>query len=119
MKKLPDRVERKKEIWKKYKDELDGIAGVKLFSHNLKNTSPWFIDSLVEDRSDLIKYLRDYQIGTRVMYPPINKQTAYNLSDYHPVSEMVGKKGLWLPSYVQLSDDEILYITSKIIDFYR
>ena len=26
----------KKEIWKKYNDELKGIDGVKLFNHNLK-----------------------------------------------------------------------------------
>jgi len=119
MKKLPDRVVRKKEIWAKYQSELKGLDGIKLFNHSLKNTSPWFIDSLVEDRSSLISHLRDHKIGTRVMYPPVNKQEAYNLSGYHPVSEMVGKKGLWLPSSVQLSDDEIFFITSKIIDFYR
>ena len=50
------------------------------------------------------------------MYPPINKQAAYNLPDYHSFSNGWGK-GLWLPSYVQLSDDEILYITSKLLTF--
>ena len=65
----------------------------KPFNHNLKNTSPWFIDSLVEERPKLINYLKDHKIGTRVMYPPINKQAAYNLPDYHSVSQMVGEKG--------------------------
>ena len=118
IKKISKRVARKKEIWKKYKKELKGIDYVKLFNHNLELTSPWFIDSIVEDRPNLIKFLNDQKIGTRVMYPPINAQTAYRVPGNHPVSQQVGEKGLWLPSYVQLTDEEISYITSKIREFY-
>ena len=44
------------------------------------------------------------------MYPPINKQKAYGMSEIHEVSEHVGTNGLWLPSAVQLTDDQIKYI---------
>ena len=118
MKKLPARVARKREIWNKYFESLRDISEVNLFHHNLDNTSPWFIDCLVEDRSRLISYLRDHKIGTRVMYPPINEQAAYDMAGNHSISVMIGKKGLWLPSFVQLSDDQIFYITSKIVNFY-
>jgi len=52
------------------------------------------------------------------MYPPINKQKAYNVPGEYPVSNMIGVKGLWLPSASQLSDNQIDYICSKIKSFF-
>ena len=70
-------------------------------------------------KNKLIDYLQNNQIGTRVMYPPLNQQKAYNINGHFPVSYKVGKEGLWLPSYVQLTDNDIVYISSKINEFYR
>jgi len=117
MKKLPWRVDRKKEILQLYQNNLKDIKQIIFFNQDLKYTTPWFIDVLVDDRKNLQKYLKENQIGTRIMYPPINKQGAYNISSEHPVSNLVGKKGLWLPSASQLKLTEIDYICSKIIDF--
>ena len=119
MKKLPARVERKKEIWHRYADNLTGVSGIKLFDHDLDRTSPWFIDSLVENREGLIAHMKAAGIGTRVMYPPINKQIAYQVVGEHPVSSLIGDKGLWLPSAVQLTDSEIDRISSEIKSFYQ
>jgi perosamine synthetase len=65
-----------------------------------------------------MEYLKSKNIGTRVMYPPINKQLAYNETEFFTVSEQIGSKGLWLPSMVQLKDSEINYICSEINNFY-
>jgi perosamine synthetase len=119
MKKLPVRVQRKKEVWNCYASALSGVAGIQLFEHDLGLTSPWFIDSLVENREKLISYLKSAEIGVRVMYPPINKQLAYEVSGEHPVSNKIGHQGLWLPSAVQLTDDEILRVTDEIRKFYQ
>lgn len=118
MKKLPARVQRKKEIWQAYADGLQGVPGIKLFAHNLKHTSPWFMDSLVEKREELIAHLKQAGIGTRVMYPPINKQKAYGISGEHAVSNLVGEKGLWLPSAVQLTNQDVARICDAIRHFY-
>lgn len=114
MKKLPWRVERKKEIYRLYKELLNGVEQVKFFDQDLTNTTPWFIDVLVENRDDLQRYLKENHIGTRVMYPPINKQKCYQVEGEYPVSNLVGEKGLWLPSASQLKDEEIEYICGKI-----
>jgi perosamine synthetase len=53
------------------------------------------------------------------MYPPINKQKVYNYSENFMISNIVGEKGLWLPSASQLSNDEILKITKTIEKFYK
>lgn len=118
MKKLPERVNRKKEIWRRYAEKLMDVPGIKLFNHDLNYTSPWFIDSLVERREDLISYLKVAGIGSRLMYPPINKQQAYRLMGEHTVSNKIGDQGLWLPSAVQLTDSEIDRICDTLRRFY-
>ena len=118
MKKLPSRVDRKKEILLRYKDNLNNVNQVYFFEQNLEFTTPWFIDVFVEDREGLILHLKEKNIGSRMMYPPINKQKAYNVPGEYPVSNMIGVKGLWLPSASQLSDNQIDYICSKIKSFF-
>ncbi len=119
MKKLSSRVERKKEIARIYEENLKGVDGIRLFKNNLKITAPWFFDSICENRSELQDYLKSKNIGTRIMYPPINKQKAYLQPGEHPVSNLVGEKGLWLPSATQLTNEEVNYITSHIVQFYK
>jgi len=119
MKKLQWRVERKKEILKLYQNQLSGVPQVKFFNQDLKCTTPWFIDVLVERREELQMYLKEIGIGTRLMYPPINKQKAYMVKGEHVMSNLIGEKGLWLPSASQLSDNLIINICSKIKAFYK
>ena len=118
MKKLDWRVERKKQIYSLYKNLLSEIKEVTFFSQDLKNTTPWFIDVLVDKKIKLMEYLKIKGIGTRLMYPPINKQEAYNVPGNHPISNFVGEKGLWLPSAAQLSNEEIEFICDCISQFY-
>jgi len=118
MKKLPVRVERKKEILKLYQELLNEVEQIRFFDQDLDNTTPWFIDCIAENRDSLIVHLKDNGVGSRVMYPPINKQLAYNVKGEHSVSNVVGEKGLWLPSAVQLSDANIVYICDQIKQFY-
>ncbi len=119
MKKIPARVERKKEILSLYQKLLKDVKEVEFFSRDMGCTTPWFVDVIVKDRrSSLVEFLKENNIGTRVMYPPINKQKAYDVEGEHPVSNMIEKKGLWLPSAVQLTDRQIEYICNKIVTFY-
>lgn len=50
MKKLQSRVERKKEIFKLYTELLKNVKEVKFFEQDLSCTTPWFYDSVVENR---------------------------------------------------------------------
>ena len=63
-------------------------------------------------------FLKANNIGTRDMYPPISSQKAVMQSGEYPVSEHIGKNGLWLPSASQLSNDQIDFVCTKIKDFY-
>lgn len=118
IKKLPWRVARKKEILKLYRKCLKGVREVSFFNQDLECTTPWFVDILAEERDKLMKFLKENSIGARVMYPPINKQKAYSQPGEHPVSEIVGKNGLWLPSASQLTAEQIEWVCNKIRECY-
>lgn len=118
MKKLDSRIKRKKEIYNFYKEALKDVKEISLFNQDLEHTVPWFYDIIAENRDELQKFLKDNNIGTRLMYGPINKQIAYQEPGEHEVSNLIGKKGLWLPSYTQITDDELRYICEKIKEFY-
>jgi perosamine synthetase len=119
MRQLPDRVDRKKAIWQRYFDLLEGCEGLKLFNHDLNRCTPWFIDCMADERDGLAEHLAKDGIGTRVMYPPINTQKAYQVVGSFPVAEEVGRRGLWLPSMVQLADSQIDYICASIRGYYN
>lgn len=117
MRKLPERLTRKKVIWSRYREQLE-TSGVTLFAHDLDICTPWFIDVRARRRDELVAYLKVKGIGTRPMYPPINRQQAYRYAGDFPVSDEVGHCGLWLPSMIQLSDGQIDRICNEINCFY-
>lgn len=119
MKKLPDRVKRKKEMGKLYDSLLSGIPGVELIKTNYTDTAPWFFDILCERKQELAEYLKSKGIGTRLFYPPLHSEPAYGYSHLRfPVTEEISAKGLWLPSSVKLTDEQIEYICASIKEFY-
>jgi len=120
MKKLPQRLIRKKEIYSRYVENLKDIKDVCFVDTDLSQTSPWFIDIYVPDPNDLAEYLKSNNIGTRRIYPPIHTQGAYyNLNHLNfPITEKYSSMGLWLPSSVKLSDAEIDYVCETIINYY-
>ncbi len=120
MKKLPARVIRKKEIGKMYDELLSGINGVETIHTNYVDTSPWFFDILCDKREDLQVFLKENGIGTRVFYPPLHSEPAYGYNDLSfPVTEEIAKKGLWLPSSISLTNEQVTYICDKIKEFYK
>lgn len=119
MKKLPARVERKKEMGRLYDALLQDIPGVELIPTNFEDTAPWFFDILCERREELQTYLKENNIGSRPFYPPLHAEPAYGYMDLHfPVTEEISAKGLWLPSGITVTDDQIRYICGKIREFY-
>lgn len=120
MKKLPKRIKKKKLLGTKYENELSGIKGVELIRTDLEQTSPWFFDILCENRDELMTYLRSKGVGTRPFYPALHLEPAYGYKALSfPVAETVAQKGLWLPSSIDLSDENIETICGFIKGFYE
>ena len=119
MGKLDWRVKRMKEIYARYKNNLSNIAEIQFFEQDLQNTTPWFIDVKADKRDKLMAFLKLNNVGSRTMYPPINKQQAYNVDGEHVVSNEIGLSGLWLPSSSKLTNKKIDFICDHIMKFYE
>lgn len=114
MRKLDWRVQRKKEMFACYQRHLEDVSDVEFIKTDLEDTSPWFIDILVSDPSDLGEYLKKQGIGTRPFYPPLHSQPPYGFTGRYPNTEYVSAHGLWLPSSSFLSHEDIGYICNTI-----
>ena len=116
MKKLSWRVQRKKDIYALYQQHLEGVPGVSLIQTNLKDTSPWFIDILIEEgqREELMAHLKNHGIGTRPFYPALHAQPVYGRNGSYPNAERISRQGLWLPSSSSLDDQTIRHICGEV-----
>ncbi len=119
MKKLPQRVKRKKELGRIYERELRGIPQIETIQTDLANTPPWFFDILCEQRDELMAYLKERGIGSRPFYPALHREPAFCREGDFPNAEYAAAHGLWLPSAVSLSDTTVAYICGVIKEFYR
>lgn len=119
MKRLSARVSRKKSIYRRYAENLEGVDGVQMVPTDLDEVAPWFIDVYVPDRDGLASHLAGQGIGTRVVYPPVHSQPAWSQPGSYPVSEDYSRRGLWLPSDSSLSDAEVDRVCGAIRAFFH
>ena len=73
---------------------------------------------------DLSKELNKRNIGTRPFFWPIHKQDAYKkIKSFKnlklPNSEFISKNGLYLPSGLGLSKQEIKYVKDVMLDIFK
>jgi perosamine synthetase len=114
VKRLPERIERLKNIYSLYYKELIGASCVRMIAPLDEGWLPWFVDIFVEGREDLMAFLKCHNIQTRATYPEINKTPMYMNDIVHPVSSYVSAKGLFLPTHMKLTDREIKHICDVI-----
>ena len=121
MKKLPKRIIKKKEMFKKYHDLLCNVKGISFVKTDLNKITPWMIDFILDSKNKknrLINHLKKNRIETRIFYPSIHKLNPYKASDKnYPNSSYISDNGLWLPSSVTLKDNEIDLVCKKIKNF--
>lgn len=121
MKKLAARVEKKKHIAKLYDSLLQNIPEIELVENDYDDIAPCFIEILVSHKkAELAQYLKEKNISTRNFYPPLHSEPAYGYNDLSfPVAEEISAKGLWLPSFADLTDEQVKYICQCIREFYN
>jgi perosamine synthetase len=111
MKKLPDRVQIMKTIFRTYFENLQHCKNIVIKKSDNGDWIPWFIDILVKDRNKLIIFLKKHNIQTRITYPSIHSTPPYNInSEQYANTEHISKNGLFLPTHSLLTEDQIIYI---------
>jgi perosamine synthetase len=104
------RIEKKKRTFARFFEKL----GLIMRPHE---GTPWFNDIYPEDREAMISRLAKRGIGTRKMYPLLTMQKPFEGSKVYGDATLdagYAAKGLWLPSALTLTDEEIDYIIAAV-----
>jgi len=120
LKKLEKFIEKKREIAKFYSELLKDVKGITLPPEEpwAKNVY-WMYCILMEDnygltRDELIEKYKQRHIETRPFFTPIHTMPPYRTRESHPVAEKLSKKGINLPSFIELRQEEIERIAEII-----
>ncbi len=103
-----------------YNEKYTGILDVPYVMPNVKHIYHQY-SIRVKNRDKMMEYLKENNVPSMIYYPvPLHLQEAYKYNykpgDY-PVSEEISKDIISLPMHTELDDDQINYITSKVIEF--
>jgi len=123
---LDDLNKKRIEVNKKYRKALNGIKGLtfqvnKDYAKNVYWMSSILIDKEITgfSRNQLEDHLLKNNIQTRRLFvgmhrQPVLKKYGININDEFPISDHISNSGLYLPSSPQLSNEDILMISSLI-----
>ena len=122
MERIEEFIKRKREIAELYKTCLQDTKVI--FHGEAENTvnSYWICSILIPDgesRDRLREHLADAGIETRPLFYPVHTMPMYS-SKFQKLSvaENLGWRGINLPSYPGLKDDDVIHICSLIKDFF-
>ncbi len=116
LKNINYRIKKKQQIYNTYYNLLKDNKKIKIFKPN-KGETNWSVDIYIKNSIGLQKKLKLKKIMTRLVYPPINSQKIYKNQKGLPISNQYCKNGLWLPTSIDLKNDQIKKIC-KIINAY-
>lgn len=112
LKSIEWRMEIKRYIYNLYFKNLNN-AGIEMFVPDL----PWFVDIYTKNRDMLFNLLKNADIESRKVYPPVHTQYPFSyeiVGQKFPVSDFISKQGLFLPSSITLTDSIIKNICNVI-----
>lgn len=120
MRRLPALIVRKRRLFDRYREALDGLGDVTVPPTDLAHVTPWFVDVLVDPdtRSALAQHLRTAGIGTRPLYPALHAEPAFDAPGSFPRAEVIARRGLWLPSSLRLEREDVERVCAAIRQFY-
>tara|TARA_Y200000002_G_scaffold182699_1_gene150749 strand:+ start:16533 stop:18380 length:1848 start_codon:yes stop_codon:yes gene_type:complete len=117
LKKMEYRVKRMREIYDLYYEHLHKY--IKMHTPSSNEWIPWFVDIYIENREELIFFLKQHKIITRPVYGEINKTEIYNSNETLPNSNYICNHGLFLPSFITITNSDIIHICKIIKLFFK
>ena len=116
--KLPQFVERRRQVWQMYQQQLSDLpihlppeppAGC--------NSTYYLYWIQTEERDDLALHLAEADIYTTFRYYPLHR--AFGIAGDFPNADHVAETTLNLPIHPSLTDDDIDHICQSVRDFFR
>jgi perosamine synthetase len=115
-------VKKKQHIAGWYREYLDGLPVSMHANHPETFHSYWMVSILCDNsyyRNPLRAYLKEQGVETRPVFYPIHQMKMYSRPDQNfPVSENISNRGINLPSYPELSHDDVYVICQHIKEFF-
>ncbi len=122
---IEDSISKKRWIAQRYNSLLRGINSIQLpVEKSWAKNVYWMYGIVLDDsfgmtRDELQEFLADKGVETRSFFYPMHLQPAFNkkgmfLGERYPVSEFLSNRGLYLPSGLTITDEEIIYVTECI-----
>ena len=116
LKKFKKMNDRKVLISKKYDQEFSGLKRVKLLKTDYEGIGLFmYILRILEDREDLMEFLKKKGIGSGIHYIPSHVFTFYKKDGLElPVTEMLYKQILTLPLFPDMTEEQANQVISAI-----
>lgn len=130
LEKLDESVMRKREIGKKYLNNLKDLDSLQLprlktdYSENIF----WIFgiilkDNKFENAKKVTDILKTKKIGTRPFFWPMHEQPVFHKmglfqNESHPIAELLARKGFYIPSGLAITDEQIDIVSDTIIEFF-
>ena len=131
LKRLPDFIEKRNSNFDYLRERLSTVLDFVEFTEPTKNSKPsWFgfpitiKENAVMRRADLIKYLEQNKIGTRLVFAGnLTKQPYFKDIDYRIVGDLVNtditmNQTFWIGIYPGLCQEQLDYVAEKFEEFF-
>lgn len=116
LKSIDKRIDFKRSLYFHYEERLNN-CGIGKVESIYENNTPWFITFVLNNtinKNHFMKYLKENNIGTRSMYPPINTQPSVGDTRSFVISKEYSDRRLWLPSSFTIEHDTVDDICTTI-----
>lgn len=122
LERIENLIKRKRRIFEWYYKKLGSIEGLSMNTEKPWARNAYWMSSIIIDRKlsikrdEFMEELKNRMIDTRPFFFPFSMLPMYKTSVDNPVAYHVGLKGINLPSGVNLTKEEVDYISAQIID---
>lgn len=123
MEKLPQILQRKKEIDQIYRQELISVPEI-IFQNHIEGSDPncWLFTFRAPKMRELLKFLNAKGVQSRPFWTPMNRLPMYAHLDYINQNDITGKifsECISIPSSSSLTEEQQEEVIRKIKKFYR
>jgi len=117
LERIEEFLRKRKQIESWYDENLKGIPRIQIMP---KRDVLWMYDIQVENSNELREWLKEWGIETRQLFKPMSQQPMYYNENWKNLKAAgYGYGGLYLPTYFELNEQDIKFITDKIKEFYE
>ncbi len=123
LRRLPDFLCRRREIFRRYAERLQGSPVTLPFAQgrfleNLETTGVHILPCLLPEgvnRDWVMARMKEFGIQTSIHYPPIHRFAAYDSVERLPRTEGLARRELTLPFHPLLSDAEVDFVVESLL----